>query len=85
MCVSPPPRLLITSDMIWTPYDWLNNSIETISSYFRNHGSMSSTLTILFCCTEKRINNNNTAVSYMEAMVVTDYGGGLRVEVLCRD
>ena len=22
MCV--PPRLLITSDMIWTPYDWLN-------------------------------------------------------------
>ena len=22
--VSPPPRLLITSGVIWTPYDWLN-------------------------------------------------------------
>ena len=25
VCVCPPPRLLITSSMIWTPYDWLNN------------------------------------------------------------
>ena len=25
MCVCPPPRLLITSGMIWSPYDWLNN------------------------------------------------------------
>ena len=24
VCVSPPPRLLITSGVIWTPYDWLN-------------------------------------------------------------
>ena len=24
MCVCPPPRLLITSGMIWTPYDCLN-------------------------------------------------------------
>ena len=24
VCVCPPPRLLITSSMIWTPYDWLN-------------------------------------------------------------
>ena len=24
MCLCPPPRLLITSGMIWTPYDWLN-------------------------------------------------------------
>ena len=24
LCVCPPPRLLITSGMIWTPYDWLN-------------------------------------------------------------
>ena len=24
MCVCPAPRLLITSGMIWTPYDWLN-------------------------------------------------------------
>ena len=24
MCVYPPPRLLITSGVIWTPYDWLN-------------------------------------------------------------
>ena len=24
MCVSLPPRLLITSGVIWTPYDWLN-------------------------------------------------------------
>ena len=24
VCVSPPLRLLITSSMIWTPYDWLN-------------------------------------------------------------
>ena len=25
VCVCPrPPRLLITSGMIWTPYDWLN-------------------------------------------------------------
>ena len=24
VCVSPPLRLLITSGMIWTPYDWLN-------------------------------------------------------------
>ena len=23
-CVCPPPRLLITSGVIWTPYDWLN-------------------------------------------------------------
>ena len=22
--VCPPPRLLITSGVIWTPYDWLN-------------------------------------------------------------
>ena len=22
VCVCPPPRLLITSGMIWTPYDW---------------------------------------------------------------
>ena len=26
MCVSPPPRLLITSGVIWTPYDCLNKS-----------------------------------------------------------
>ena len=29
MCLCPPPRLLITSGMMWrdmgTPYDWLNN------------------------------------------------------------
>ena len=25
MFVSPSPRLLLTSGMIWTPYDWLNN------------------------------------------------------------
>ena len=24
VCVCLPPRLLITSDVIWTPYDWLN-------------------------------------------------------------
>ena len=24
MYVCPPPRLLITNGMIWTPYDWLN-------------------------------------------------------------
>ena len=24
VCVCPPPRLLITSGMIWTPYNWLN-------------------------------------------------------------
>ena len=24
MCVCPPPRLLIASGVIWTPYDWLN-------------------------------------------------------------
>ena len=24
MCVCPPLRLLITSGVIWTPYDWLN-------------------------------------------------------------
>ena len=24
MCVCLPPRLLITSGIIWTPYDWLN-------------------------------------------------------------
>ena len=24
VCVCPPPRLLITSGGIWTPYDWLN-------------------------------------------------------------
>ena len=24
LCVFPVLRLLITSDMIWTPYDWLN-------------------------------------------------------------
>ena len=24
MCVCPLPRLLITSGVIWTPYDWLN-------------------------------------------------------------
>ena len=24
VCVCPPPRLLITSGVIWTPYDWLN-------------------------------------------------------------
>ena len=24
LCVCLPPRLLITSGMIWTPYDWLN-------------------------------------------------------------
>ena len=24
LCVCPPPRLLITSGVIWTPYDWLN-------------------------------------------------------------
>ena len=24
VCVCPAPRLLITSGMIWTPYDWLN-------------------------------------------------------------
>ena len=23
VCVCPPPRLLITSGVIWTPYDWL--------------------------------------------------------------
>ena len=23
-CVCPPPKLLITSGVIWTPYDWLN-------------------------------------------------------------
>ena len=25
VCVCPPPGLLITSGVIWTPYDWLNN------------------------------------------------------------
>ena len=25
VCVCPSPRLLITSGVIWTPYDWLNN------------------------------------------------------------
>ena len=24
VCMCPPPRLLITSDVIWTPYNWLN-------------------------------------------------------------
>ena len=24
VCVCPPPRLLITSGVIWTPYDWSN-------------------------------------------------------------
>ena len=24
VCVCLPPRLLITSGVIWTPYDWLN-------------------------------------------------------------
>ena len=24
VCVCPPPRLLITSGVIWTPYDWFN-------------------------------------------------------------
>ena len=24
VCVCPPPRLLIISGVIWTPYDWLN-------------------------------------------------------------
>ena len=24
VCVCLPPRLLITSGMMWTPYDWLN-------------------------------------------------------------
>ena len=24
LCVCPPPRLLITSGMIWSQYDWLN-------------------------------------------------------------
>ena len=24
VCVCPPPRPLITSGVIWTPYDWLN-------------------------------------------------------------
>ena len=24
VCLCTPPRLLITSDVIWTPYDWLN-------------------------------------------------------------
>ena len=24
VCVCPPPRLLITSGVIWNPYDWLN-------------------------------------------------------------
>ena len=24
MCVCPPPRLLVTSSVMWTPYDWLN-------------------------------------------------------------
>ena len=24
VCVCPPPRQLISSGMIWTPYDWLN-------------------------------------------------------------
>ena len=25
VCVCPSPRLLITSGVVWTPYDWLNN------------------------------------------------------------
>ena len=24
VCISPPPRLLITSSMMWSQYDWLN-------------------------------------------------------------
>ena len=24
VCVCPPPRLTLTSGVIWTPYDWLN-------------------------------------------------------------
>ena len=24
VCMYPPPRLLITSSVIWNPYDWLN-------------------------------------------------------------
>ena len=30
VCVSPPPRLLIASGMIWTLYDWLNK----VSSFY---------------------------------------------------
>ena len=30
VCVCVSPRLLITSGVIWTPYDWLNNSTAII-------------------------------------------------------
>ena len=28
VCVCPPLRLLITSGVIWTPYDWLNKGFS---------------------------------------------------------
>ena len=30
VCVCPPPRLLITSGVIWTPCDWLNSSTTVV-------------------------------------------------------
>ena len=30
VCVCPRPRLLITSGVIWTPYDWLTSSTAAI-------------------------------------------------------
>ena len=30
VCVSPPPRLSITSGVIWTPYDWYTNFTAVI-------------------------------------------------------
>ena len=42
VCVCSPPRLLITSDMIWIPYDWLNKFyncyMATVVVIINGHG-----------------------------------------------
>ena len=42
ICVCPPPRLLITSSMIWTPCDWLNKFygcyMATVVVIIKGHG-----------------------------------------------
>ena len=49
VCVSPPPRILITSGVIWTPYDWLNKFysfyVAAVVGIVSRHG-----LSIDMCC-----------------------------------
>ena len=37
VCVCLPPRILITSGMIWTPYGWLNNLLCVVQILSRVH------------------------------------------------